>query len=150
MSFLITGLPRIRSAWFSALLDCHHDAITTFGSLDKTPPGIDLCDPSAAVLYPLQALERFDTFVIIQRPEAESRKSIERWSGIDMPNPFWADCLENYQRLIDGAREKRTLTVDFHNLTDERVSAVCNFIGKPQTMSKIRRFQSLKIEQGAI
>ena len=71
--FLITGLPRIRSAWFSALfmalgIDTCHEYQTRFASLGAfrrwlhEPSLKGWCDPSAACLHPSFSALEFDRY----------------------------------------------------------------------------------------
>jgi hypothetical protein len=108
--FLITGLPRIRSAWFSALLqslsvDTCHDYQTRFDSLSALQrwlrePGLKgWCDPSAACLLPEFSAVEFagHPIVIIDRDEASSRRAFEQWYG--EPLPQFDTVVANYEQF---------------------------------------------------
>lgn len=92
--FLVTGLPRIRSAWLAVLfstlgVDTCHDFSTRFNTLAELKtwirsPGLKgWCDPSAACLLADFSMVEFAGYpvVFIERDAADSRASLARWMG---------------------------------------------------------------------
>jgi hypothetical protein len=157
--FLVTGLPRIRSAWFTVLfqalgVDACHEYRSRFDSLDafvdwlRAPTFKGWCDPSAVCLFPEIAAHEFKgaKVVIIERNPAESRSALQRWSGL--PLPHWNVVLENLN-LFRRTIEADVLTVQYRNLDRFEVvaSVVRHCSGIDLPFPVWREFDLLKIEQ---
>jgi hypothetical protein len=157
--FLITGLPRIRSAWFSALLqslsvDTCHDYQTRFDSLSALqrwlhePALKGWCDPSAACLLPEFSAVEFDgrPIVIIERDEASSRRAFEQWYG--EPLPQFDTVVANYEQFKSAVRGS-ALIVSYTDLeqypTIAQIVGYCTGISLP--FKTWQAFDLLRIEQ---
>lgn len=133
--FIISGLPRSRSAWLSNFLTaqgalCIHEGIARFESpkeaakwykiLAETQP-IGISD-SGAVLFQ-QALQKEipdARWVIIRRPLAECQESFKREHGLDV-------CLWDHKRLVDDAiHYLQPLVVDFEDI-DDRADTIAEY-----------------------
>lgn len=153
--YLITGLPRIRSAWFAALLSndefpCYHD-ILSMGTLIKDK-AFGLSDPSAACAYPNTALNCIDKnckVVFISRTHTESKDSLSKkypeadWNGIVSRYVFFCDKLSKKHPI------ENLLMIDFDALnsyeTVNKISLFCT--GKKLSRKRYRLFDALRIEQ---
>lgn len=166
-TFLITGLPRIRSAWLAAILSsdtvqCVHDAAVSVESIEgfvryhklmqpvtsETPQIIvGLADPCAACMYPEKAIELFceSPVVIIDRDPIASRQSYEKWLG--KPTTSW-EIMERAHALF-CERIPNAVHINYEALDDY---AIVNRICQHCTGQRLNRFRFdafnlLKIEQ---
>lgn len=158
--FLITGLPRIRSAWLAALFSgervtTFHDHVwnrgvqSTLDAVFATPGIAGLCDPGAACVYPDLAAQAFamHPVVIIQRDADECKRSFSAWlGGMELHN--WPRAVANYERfirLVGG----RGLIVNYYAL--ENYTAVAEIYrhctGLDLSRSRFQLFDGLKVEQ---
>lgn len=151
-SYLITGLPRIRSAWLSALLTrddcvCYHEAPTLGMPALDDPSAFGLCDPGAASLYPNFALKAFDgrKMVIIERAPSDSRRALEKFAGMEATN--WDAIEARYNHFRRYAVQP--LVVKFKQLSDYRtVNKIHLFVlGWSLTRQRFDFFDGLRIEQ---
>lgn len=155
-SFLITGLPRIRSAWLSALLStetlpCYHEAPTDKMPPIKTAAPFGLLDPGAACLYPNWALEHFagQLIIIIERPILDSKRALEKFAGVAATN--WK-AIEDRYLMFRGKAPKRTVRVRFNDLADyetvARLYAMCAHGGLSR--QRFELFDGLRVEQDIV
>lgn len=150
-SYLITGLPRIRSAWLAAVL-CRDD----FPVVHEAPPKqhpiklskpFGLIDPGAACLYPNLALKAFaqSTIVIIARPAVACRRSLERLLGGPAGN--WT-ALENrysfFLESVPNAHQYPFNALDDYRVVNE-ISHICT--GYQLSRDRFNLFQTLRVEQ---
>jgi hypothetical protein len=154
-SYLITGLPRIRSAWLSALLShddfyCYHEAPTT--AMPPINPGFPfgLCDPGAACLYPRTALNLFGAHkvVIIDRSARDSRRALEKFAGAPATN--W-QALEERDEFF-CSRVEDAYFVSFKDLSKFSVVDALHrhVIGRPLNRQRFDLFDGLRIEQDVV
>jgi hypothetical protein len=155
-SYLITGLPRIRSAWLSALLStemlpCYHEAPTERMPPIKTGAPFGLLDPGAACLYPNWALEHFseERIILIERPISDSRRALEKFAG--MPATNWK-AIEDRYLWFRGKLPKRATRVRFKELADYEVVAALYAMCTRGELSRQRfeLFDGLRIEQDVV
>lgn len=151
-SFLITGRPRIRSAWLAALLcsddfPVHHEA-----PLAKTPitdAVYGLIDPGAACLYPNLALELFGErlIVIIERSEQQSRASLEALIGKSAGN--WGAIEQRYQFFKAEAVRRGAIVMSYAQLEDfELVAGLVSLCtGATLTRQRFEMLLGLRVEQ---
>jgi len=166
-TFLITGLPRIRSAWLAAILSgdlvqCVHDAAVSLESIEgfvryhemmqPRAAGIaqvlvGLSDPAAACMYPEKAIELFceSPVVIIDRDPESSREAYQKWIGAPLTN--WP-IIERAHALF-CSRIPNAVHINYDALDDY---AIVNRICQHCTGQKLNRFRFdafnlLKIEQ---
>jgi hypothetical protein len=163
--FLITGVPRMRSAWLAALfsgdgVECWHDSTPHGGAGEllgrasgSEAEFVGICDPCAACVYPREALEFFrgSPIIVIRRKEAESRAGLIRWAGREPSD--WDALMRNHAWFIDhiwANREPKPAWVQYEDLDDYDVVssmyAVCTD-GKRLSANKFELFDSLRIEQ---
>lgn len=158
--FLITGLPRMRSAWLAALFSsdqvrCFHDAVHHGGvermlaELQSTnAPVLGLIDPAAATVYPRDALAIFsdDPVVVVFRDEEESRIGLERWFGQRLVG--WDGLLKNREWFLHELSGK-FYAIDYAHLDDYDAVAEMYHIctGLPLDRHRFDLFNTLKIEQ---
>ncbi len=160
MRFLITGLPRMRSAWLAALFSsdavrCFHDAVH-HGGINKMleliknckSPHVGLCDPAAACVYPRLALESFqnDRIIVVRRHEEDCQLGLERWAHA--PMSCWDELVENHRWFRDQAGD-RFLWVEYEDLdnfgTVSEVFRLCT--GLALDKERFDLFNTLQIEQ---
>ena len=91
MKFLVTGFPRTRTAWLSALLSAHLGKVVPHERLPDEPIGDKRCDPGAAMSYWTQAANHFACapVVFLRRDPHEVRRSLERWAGVKLDDRAW-------------------------------------------------------------
>jgi hypothetical protein len=155
-SYLITGLPRIRSAWLSALLStemlpCYHEAPTeNMAPIDTTAP-FGLLDPGAACLYPQWALSHFSDrlIILIERPINDSKKALEKFAG--MPATNWK-AIEDRYLMFREKTPKRTVRVKFRDLARYEVVAELYSMCTHGKLSRQRfeLFDGLRVEQDIV
>lgn len=150
-SYLITGLPRTRSAWLAALfssdaLPCFHEAPASPDTIDTSKP-FGLCDPSAACLYPHHALKIFSgkTIVVVLRGAASARESLEVLLG--QKASAWDAIEERYNHFLANAPNVRT--VPFGGLSDFGTVRQLYREVRGRNLSRVRfdLFDGLLIEQ---
>lgn len=148
MKYLITGHPRTRTAWLSAVMTahgspCYHDALT-YG----VPVGAGLSDPGAACLYVDDALRiaRRIRSVCLRREPQESKESLERWAGITLPEENWARACANVDRF---SAEHGGPVVLFEELEDNDVvgEIIRECTRQAASSELVSLFQRLRIEQ---
>lgn len=151
-SFLITGRPRIRSAWLAALLA--NDEISVYHEAPHAKQPITdavygLLDPGAACLYPNLALEAFEgrTIIIIERPEKDARASLERLINATAGN--WSAIEDRYQLFKSRALELGAITVPYSTLEDyeviSNIVALCT--GADLSRQRFELMLGLHVEQ---
>lgn len=107
--FLLTGLPRSRTAWFAALfnavgVETIHDWAATFGSWSIFKAWFQgergWCDPCAACVHPTKTIElmKGHKVVIVTRALADSYAAYAKWDGSDDPEMF-VQMTNNYKYL---------------------------------------------------
>lgn len=150
-SYLITGLPRIRSAWLAAVL-CRDD----FPVVHEAPPkhyplkmkqSFGLIDPGAACLYPNLALKAFNrsTIIVIDRSAVSSRRSLERLLGGPAGN--WQAIEERYRYFCASVQTAKVYSfkaLDEYSVVNE-ISVVCT--GFDLSRDRFDLFQTLRVEQ---
>lgn len=160
MRFLITGLPRIRSAWMAALFSsdrvrCFHDAVH-HGGVEKmleqiqscSAPIVGLIDPSAASVYPRSVLAMFDRcpIILINRHEEDCRTGLEKWTGWKLGH--WDDVVAAHKWFLEQLGP-RLVWVDYDDLDDfdtvAEIYRVCT--GLQLDKDRFDLFNTLKIEQ---
>lgn len=158
--FLITGLPRIRSAWLAALfsdreVSCFHDGIH-HGGVDGLLAKVDaseaaftgLIDPAAACVYPRQALAMFgqSPIVVVMRDPADCRNGFERWFGRELAN--WDEMVKNLEWFMQE-HARKFYAIDYASLDDHAAVSEMFKICTGLTLDRHRfdLFNTLKIEQ---
>lgn len=152
-SFLITGRPRIRSAWLAAVLSGEDMNLYHEAPLPKHPiiekEAFGLVDPSAATLWPRKALKLFEgkQIIVIDRPEADSRASLEKLAG--QKAAHWQDLEDRYQMFL---READVTLVPYASIADYEVvsNLVSMCTGAFLTRERFDLFDGLHIEQDFI
>lgn len=151
-SYLITGLPRIRSAWLAAVL-CRDD----FPVVHEAPPAkmpiklrqpFGLIDPGAACLYPNLALKAFAKsalIIIIERPAADSRRSLERLIGGPAGN--WGALEERYRFFRASARNVRAYPFSALDNYSAVSDLYIDCTGYRLSRDRFDLFQTLRVEQ---
>lgn len=143
--FIITGLPRMRSAWFAALLSdgihVAHDC--TFSDLDEAD---GWSDPSAACWFPQVVIHQDCPVVVIQREEIASYSSFLKWAGVPIPAASWDLMVRNYRHVLEQRSD--ALLVPYQSLDCfEMIEAVAKHCGRTLSKRRWDLFKSLKIEQ---
>lgn len=153
--FLVTGLPRSRTAWFAALFNAVgretvHDWAATFGTWSQFRRWYigdrGWCDPCAACAHPGLTLDlvRGHPVAVIARDPKQSAASLDVAQPGD--EQFFGVIQTNYERF---AREARALVVDYDSLDNymgvARVVVHCTGLMPSQEL--FRTFNLLKIEQ---
>ena len=151
LPFLITGLPRSRTAWLSAVLTAHGAPCTHDGIVNDIPEGWGLSDPAAACVFPHRALELVgdNPIVVIFRDENVAMASFAYEFG-ELTDEARESMLRAWRLFMDFVEyDKRTLFVNFCDLKDNQVvSTVIEYCtGSPSSHDIIEAFQLLKITQ---
>lgn len=157
--FLITGFPRMRSAWLAALFSsdlvhCFHDAAhhgSVTGMLNEvvksTSQIVGLCDPSAACVYPQLAIKLFaeSPIVIVRREADDAKQALETWAGMEMKN--WHELGANYDWFARSAAH--ACWIDYADLDDYFVVSELyrHCTGLLLDKHRFDLFNTLKIEQ---
>lgn len=156
--FLVTGLPRMRSAWFATLfnalgVDTVHDYDAMFGSLEVMEgwlhqPGLKgWCDSSAACLHPEFSAREFAGMpvVIVDRDPSESCAAFTRWAQLPINMQTSKANLDLFRRLIGPD----VLTVQYADLNAYATVAAVVFHCTRLYLSRAtwQTFDLLKIEQ---
>ena len=155
--FLVTGLPRIRSAWLTALFCAHgvrccHDGLVSFGSLASLESVLKrgaiagLCDPAAACVFPDEAARWFDgsPIVIVDRDPLECRTSVQAWIGQPVD---WSVIQTKHDRFV-ALIGPRAYRVAYRNLDcEETVRGLFTFCGVTLDYHLFETFKLLRIEQ---
>jgi len=151
IKFLITGLPRCRTAWLSAVMCAHgspciHDAI-----IRDCPEGWGISDPGAATVYPDSALLALGDapLVIVTCRQLDSRVSFEKEFG-NVSDQSWNVMMQNYlmfKAMVDT--RANTLFVPVEELSDdETVGEIVKLCTKQEpSLEIISTFQLLQITQ---
>lgn len=162
-NYLITGLPRTRSAWLAALLGslevpCYHDTLTTFGGLGEFATAADdpkhefgLSCPGAACVFPDFAAHVFrdKPIVFIARDPDDAFNSASKFLG--SPFPEWKTVMRNSADFlaITTSRPMGIMAVEFQQLEDfnvvSKIHEYCT--GKPLPKSRFNVFNDLSVEQ---
>ena len=146
-SYLVTGLPRMRSAWLAAVLateevPCFHEDVHEHAK--HMPFG--LCDPGAACTYPQRALElwRDRKVVVVVRDEAEARVSFELWAE---QKTDWSVLSDRYQWFFQNVH--RPFLVYYKHLAEYPVMAALYEQVTGQKLSRTRwhLFEGLNVQQ---
>lgn len=151
LRYLLTGLPRIRSAWFAALLST--DEVPCYHGIED-PTGISgpfgLSDPGACLLYPdwSKWASAQIPVVIIVRGQSSARPSLERWTGLPIPQVGWDALVTQYDAFIDDP-PYRTEYFPYECLDDYAVVSQIHqhLTGRPLSRARFDIFNGLKIEQ---
>jgi hypothetical protein len=152
-SYLITGRPRSRTAWLSALMfgrmPCYHDNLTHLDELVAKGEPFGFASPSLAVTQPHRALSLFEDapIVVIERGADECWPALERWAGF--PIPGWPELEDRWQWFMSHVPRDRLLTIDVRMLdrfeTANRIHWHC--LKMPLCHDRFRAFNVLRIEQ---
>lgn len=148
-SYLITGLPRTRSAWLAALLSsddfpCFHEHVP----FTAQKRAFGLCDPGAACCYPNAALNLWAErkVVIVVRNDDEAQRSLKAWLGVQhLPN--WSTVLNAYRYFLSEATAP--FLVHYQQLADPNAVAVLyqRLIGRELTDERWHLFEGLNVQQ---
>ena len=150
MSFLITGHPRCRTAWLSALLAAHgapcvHDALIR--SADDIPEGWGISDPGFALHFPKQTKQWVEdndtTVIVIVRNNA--REAFEREFG-KVSDTSWAVMQHNLYAFRKAVEHHKFYAEDLND--DETVGEIVRLCTKQEPSPQIiSTFQQLQITQ---
>ena len=150
MSFLITGHPRCRTAWLSALLAAHgapcvHDALIR--SADDIPEGWGISDPGFALHFPDVTQRWVDhtnaTVIIITRDRA--RQAFEEEFG-GIPDDSWEAMSMNLHKFRERVGHHHFEAK--HLTDDETVGEIVRLCTKQEPSPQIiSTFQQLQITQ---
>lgn len=154
MKFVITGYPRCRSAWLSAILTAHgspclHEPeVLRPGWRDLSEfAGFDgISDPSCTVLYPEQLTKHCygRPCVYIKRDREEAISSLRAWSGLPV---------DNLDRYTTGLKwfvtHFKPMIVPYAMLDDPHwVEAIIQHVtAKPMNPAIFALFDKLDIQQ---
>jgi hypothetical protein len=162
--FLLTGLPRIRSAWFTALFNaiqvpCIHEWGYSFNYVKSAfHRWVNLhgyrgvCDPSIAVAN--EQTENIELFagrpvVIIDRAPVDAQIAFEDWIG--QPAPNYGALIRNLWAFEHAAKEAKCdiMKVSYHTLDSYDVVAdvVKHCCRQPLPHRIWRQFHVLHVEQ---
>lgn len=156
MRFLVTGLPRSRTAWLAAVLTAHgfptlHDPVIVYGRYPTLEEMTDdgwqgLSDPSAPMVLGARLYEHFrgKPVVVVRRDPEDSRKALERYTGTQIP-----DYAPAVSALAEVEARMSHKVVEFGDLDQMSVvaSAVLHLTGRHIDDLVLRLFDTLKIEQ---
>lgn len=162
--FLITGLPRTRTAWFTALFNaigvpCIHEWGYGFQYSKSAfhhwlglngPRGV--CDPSmACATEQAETLELFAKcpVVLIERNSIDAQTAFEDWIG--QPTPNYGALVRNVMEFRRGLKMVKAdlFEVRYEQLDDYETirTIVRHCCGRPLPHNVWRQFDALHIEQ---
>ena len=152
-SYLITGLPRCRTAWLAALLygdiPCYHDNPGSLLALVAIGTPFGLSSPSLVAWKPMLAVEIFADapIVVVHRPAIDSRASHEAWFGSRLEN--WKIIEDRFAWFMREVPRDRLLVVESSELDNYEAANRVHFhcLGTPLPAEKFGVFNLLKIEQ---
>lgn len=130
--FLVLGLPRSRTAWFSRFLSygdwiCGHDEIRHMRSLDDvaawlSQPCMGSAETCAAPFWRL--IDPAIRIVIVRRPPADVVESLMRLPGCVFDRAALTDAMHSLNRKLDQIAARRdVLQVAYADLADEAACA---------------------------
>lgn len=156
--FLVTGLPRCRSAWIAALLTAHgapclHEPAVAYGRRVSLKEIFD--DGYRGIVYPCAALEYRAELapaftgrpvVIVDRDEHESRAELERWSDMHFDDAKWAAAVEANNSIAHAfdVRRVRYADLDKFEIVDRMVRYLTGDSLDPRVF---KLFDSLDVQQ---
>ena len=140
MRYLILSLPRSRSTWLAAFLDCDHDVGGEIEHIDELDKYDGVCDTGLG-LFATKVVEKYPIpIVVIERDVKECERSLSRIG-------FSADglceaMLNQMKRIKDNPLVK---WVKFEEL-DSEIESICNHIGVEYHLSRHMRYSAMMIE----
>lgn len=147
MRFLVTGLPRMRSAWLAALfasnqVRCIHEiGLVGLDAFRRMTGTVGVFDPAAPLMYPD---EDFDLRIVVRRDAEVARRSLQLWFGCELPH--WHEIESALKRFEDRYHPE---VIAFESLDDfDALSALhrrCT--GAALSVERFELFDKLKIEQ---
>lgn len=145
--FVITGLPRSRTAWLGALLAT--PAVPVYHDLRTYPPTgthYGVSDPMLAATPDGDSIPAGTPCVFMFRPPQEAKAALERAYGVELDTKIWSAMVD---RSNDFISKHRPLVVMLPGLQDSGVLQVISrhLTGKPLDQRRIDTFQALKITQ---
>lgn len=156
-SYLITGLPRCRSAWLAAVLStpdlpCVHDRASVGWPIDYAH---GLSDPTVACVNPhviVTSVWRDSVpVVIIERDGKDSYESFRAFAsrgGLDVTPDRWDRLVQSFEWFKEQVTGPGTLTVPY-DLLDclDVVRGIGRHVGVHLSPAHVDHFQHLHIEQ---
>lgn len=148
--WVITGLPRSRTAWLGALLatpkvPVYHDILT------YPPEGevYAISDPTVAIMEPMHKVADGVPLVIIVRDPEASFNAVETAFGVPIDKPFREKALKAFYAFAQPTR--RAMLVKYEALEhDEVVQAISLWLtGKEIDERRLKTFQALHITEDA-
>jgi hypothetical protein len=151
MNYLLTGLPRIRSAWFAALLTtddkpCYHSPEDPFSITGN----FGIADPNAACLYPAWAIRETEDkpVVVIARNPDHSRDALARWGGVDpVQMEGWDAMVGNYRWFLNAVPHALVVPYEALDSYEEVAHIYRHLTGRALSKSRFDIFSALQIEQ---
>ena len=118
MRFLVTGLPRSRTAWLASFLRCPHEPLTYCATLDdlgRIAGTGGCCDTVALLLWKrIRAKWPSARFVVVRRNPKEVRASLR---AIGLPASYLGAALQSLDEACTTAVSP-ALVVDYGDLND--------------------------------
>ena len=147
MQYLVSGHPRVRSAWLCALLNAHGSRCVHDLETNGYPLSIicGVSDPGIAMLRPYDAC-RYNKGASICLTRRDWRQAFERWAGVSLSDKAAQAIDENVQRY---KALPNVYHLDYKMLENStKVAEVIELCTrKPADPNLIKIFQQLKIEQ---
>lgn len=156
--FLVTGLPRTRSAWIAALLTAHgapclHEPAVAYGRRVSLKEIFD--DGYRGIVYPCAGLEygaelpaafMGHPVVVVDRDPHESRAELEKWSSMTFDDAKWREAVAANETVIRGfdARRVRYADLDKFEIVDRMVRYLTGDSLDPRIF---KLFDSLDVQQ---
>ncbi len=164
--FLITGLPRSRTAWLAAILStekilCWHEPINKFGSVGAVKAMLDnlegyqaigISDSSVGLEADFYMAYFYEyPIVIINRKESEVITSLSKFLGIDKKQSI--KIVDTISEGLERMRKVRAvMEIDYNDLNDSTiVEGIWNYCTNemPFDFFRCELFQNLLINQHA-
>ena len=134
MKYLVTGWPRTRTAWLSMVLGAEHDVMVSVRGI---------CNPMFACFHPVS--HRVPV-VYLERDSQSSKEAMEEWTGIALPDPYWAQielCQKQFRLLNPNA-----LVVNYESLQDTNwVMEIADFVGVELEHELVEQQQRIYVSQ---
>jgi hypothetical protein len=146
VSYVISGLPRCRTAWLTALLNahgsrCYHDVYTFNHPVDGS---VNCVDPAIACMYP-ESIVHFDTSICITRLTAASKSALEAWGQMEVPVQVWDVYKRNVQQFKMNAQHHYHVGELESDVIVGEIIKICT--NKAPSSELIQIFQHLRIEE---
>lgn len=152
MKYLVTGRPRTRTAWLSALfytdrIPTFHDDLVGAMKFDDAGQSFGLFGSGPLCMDYQHTAKLFSgcPIVVIERDEAESRQALEKRYGVELT--AWGNIEGAYQGFLSAAGYTLRVPVERLDEYDSVNEIYRHCTGGELSRDRFAHFHGLKIEQ---